>query len=515
MSDVQIHQAVRQAGMLDVYGHFSAQVSRTPQAAAIREGEVLQSYADLDRRVRALAAALAGMGIGKGDRIAILSENRREYVELVLAAAWLGAIVACQNWRLAIPELRHCIGLVAPRLAVASRRFLDNLRNAAADVPAVVIEDDWERLIAETPPTLSRPAVDEGDGLLILYTSGTTGLPKGALISHRAEIARMTIANIDLSMQGRGFVAWAPMFHMASTDQMLGVLMSGGTVHVCDGFDPEAIMRIVETEELGWLFLVPGSIEPLLELLEQGRSVRGVRVVGAMADLVPRSIIARMSDLCGAPFLNSFGSTETGLAPLSGGLVQGDSVSKGLSKRQSSLCAFRLVDAEGSDVAPGEIGEGAIKGPSVFSGYWAAEEINARDFAGGWFRMGDLFRQNPDGGYDFVDRAKYMIKSGGENIYPAEIERVLLSDPRIEDAIVVRKADARWGEVPVALIARRDESLGDGEVEAMCREQLAGYKRPREVHFISASEFRRSTTGKILRSEMEAWLRDHGNRDPS
>lgn len=494
--------------MLDVYGHFLAQVARTPQAAAIREGEVVQSYADLDHRIRALAVAIAGMGVGRGDRIAILSENRREYVELVLAAAWLGAIVACQNWRLAVPELRHCIGLVAPRLVVVSRRFTGNLREAASDLPVIVIEDDWERLIADAPHEPHRPEVESEDGLLILYTSGTTGLPKGALISHRAEVSRMAIANIDLSTRGKGFVAWAPMFHMASTDQMLGTLMSGGIVHVCDGFDPEAIMRIVETEELGWLFLVPGSIEPLLELLEQGRSVRGVRVVGAMADLVPRSVIARMSDLCGAPFLNSFGSTETGLAPLSGGLVDGETVSRGLSKRPSALCAFRLVDAEGNDVEPGGIGEGAIRGPSVFSGYWAADETNARDFADGWFRMGDLFRQNPDGSYDFVDRAKYMIKSGGENIYPAEIERVLLADARIEDAIVVRKSDARWGEVPVALVARRDETLGDADVEALCRAELAGYKRPREVHFISAAEFRRSTTGKILRSEMEAWLRD-------
>jgi acyl-CoA synthetase (AMP-forming)/AMP-acid ligase II len=181
-------------------------------------------------------------------------------------------------------------------------------------------------------------------------------------------------------------------------------------------------------------------------------------------------------------------------------------VPESLSKRKSSLCEVRLVDADGNDVPDGQPGEAAVRGPTVFSGYWNAEDTNRRDFADGWFRMGDLFRRNPDGSYDFVDRAKYMIKSGGENIYPAEIERVLLADPRVSDAVVVRKRDDRWGEVPVAFISRHDDSLDSEEVEQLCRKALAGYKRPKEVRFIAFDEFPRSTTGKILRHEMEKLL---------
>ena len=177
-----------------------------------------------------------------------------------------------------------------------------------------------------------------------------------------------------------------------------------------------------------------------------------------------------------------------------------------MSKRKSGLCDFRLVDPDGEDVADGDPGEAAVRGPTVFSGYWNAEATNARDFKNGWFRMGDLFRRNPDGSYDFVDRAKYMIKSGGENIYPAEIERVLLSDPRVSDAVVVRKRDAKWGEVPVAFVARRDDALSETDIEAVCRKSLAGYKRPKEVHFMRFEDFPRSTTGKILRHEMEKKL---------
>jgi acyl-CoA synthetase (AMP-forming)/AMP-acid ligase II len=295
---------------------------------------------------------------------------------------------------------------------------------------------------------------------------------------------------------------------MGSTDQVLGTLLSGATVFVVDGFDAEEIVSIMESSLLGWMLLMPGSIEPVVELLKtSGRRPKGIRAVGAMADLVPKQLIAELSGLANAPYLNSFGSTETGLPPASAMLIPVGTVPQNLSKRKSSLCDLRLVDPDGNEVPHGEPGEAAVRGPTVFSGYWNAEETNARDFKDGWFRMGDLFRRNPDGSYDFVDRAKYMIKSGGENIYPAEIERVLLADPRISDAIVVRQHDEKWGEVPVAFICRKDDSLSPADVEALCRRSLAGYKRPKEVHFIDFDEFPRSTTGKIQRHEMEARLR--------
>ena len=250
------------------------------------------------------------------------------------------------------------------------------------------------------------------------------------------------------------------MFHMGSTDQTLGAMMSGAAVVIIDGFDAEKIVDAIARHRIGWLLLMPGSIEPVVSLLQQKPvTVKSVKVVGAMADLLPTKLIAELSGLIGAPFLNSFGSTETGLAPASATLIPPGVVPLSLSKRQSAMCDVRLVDPDNNEVADGEPGEVSIRGPTVFSGYWNAPETNARDFSGGWFRMGDLFRRNPDNTFDFVDRAKYMIKSGGENVYPAEIERVLLADPRVADAVVVRKRDATWGEVPVAFIARLDETL--------------------------------------------------------
>ena len=504
------HSNIARAGQLTVYGLFAAQVSRVPEAVALAHGTLRRSYRELNDRVLRLASTLRERGVDKGDRIALLSENRAEYAEIELAAACLGAIVACQNWRLTPAEVQHCVDLVEPVLIIASARHAALASGLVLhDKPLLVIDSDHEAMIAASAPLADLAEVDAEDGLVILYTSGTTGLPKGALISHRAEIARMTVLRMDMrATEQDGFVAWAPMFHMGSTDQMLGALMSGATVHIVDGFDAETIVDIMEHNLIGWMLLMPGSIEPVVEILKNSnRRPKGIRAVGAMADLLPKSLIAELSGLTNAPFLNSFGSTETGLPPISATLIAPGTVPDSLSKRKSALCDLRLIDSDGNDVPDGDPGEAAVRGPTVFSGYWNADAANARDFKDGWFRMGDLFRRNADGSYDFIDRAKYMIKSGGENIYPAEIERVLLSDPRISDAAIVRIKDDKWGEVPIAFISRKDDTLTEADVEALCRKQLAGYKRPKQVYFITFEDFPRSTTGKILRHELEARLK--------
>lgn len=506
--EVMNEGAVAAAGRTTVYDLFHARAGHRPDAVALRGGGVSRSYGEMDQRVQRLATALRAQGLRRGDRIALLSENRFEYAELQLAAALLGLIVACQNWRLANEELRHCIDLVSPRLVIVSCRFRDAFQATGIKAHEWVLEEDYEHLIAKSEPIINHPEVMPEDGLVILYTSGTTGLPKGALISHRAEIARMAAYRMDFGAGPEdGFVAWAPMFHMGSTDQMLCTLMSGGIVHVIDGFVPKEIVTVIERYPIGWMLLMPGSIEPIIEIMEAEKStVRGIRTVGAMVDLVPRALAARLSRLARAPYLNSFGSTETGLPPLSGRLMSPEDLSGSLAKWPSSFADIRLVDEDGHDVPLGTPGEMALRGPTVFSGYWNAPETNAKDFRNGRFLMGDMFIRNADGSYDFVDRAKYMIKSGGENIYPAEIERVLLADPRVRDAVVVRKADARWGEVPVAVVACIGDDLDAAGIEVMCRAHLAGYKRPKEVHFVEYDDLPRSTTGKIVRHEVERRL---------
>jgi fatty-acyl-CoA synthase len=295
---------------------------------------------------------------------------------------------------------------------------------------------------------------------------------------------------------------------MGAVDNSLGALMSGGKVIVVPGFDPTRLADLVAAEPLGWLLLMPGMVGRLAAELRARRVVpRGVKVCGVMADLVAPAEIAEITRLLGAPYANTFGATETGCPPCSSSLLPIGEVPLRLSKRQSPFCEVRLVDADDREVPDGAPGELAMRGPTLFSGYFREPEVNRRDFRGGWFHMGDVFVRNPDGTLDFVDRVKYLIKSGGENVYPAEIERVLLREPRVAEACVVRARDPRWGEAPVAFVAARDPGLGEAELRALCRAELAGYKQPREFRFIPLEAFPRSASGKIQRHELEARLR--------
>jgi fatty-acyl-CoA synthase len=224
-----------------------------------------------------------------------------------------------------------------------------------------------------------------------------------------------------------------------------------------------------------------------------------------MADLVPASEIMAITRALDAPYLNTFGSTETGMPPLSAGLIPVGETPDSFAKSLSMLADLRLVDAAGKDVPDGQTGEAWMRGPTLFSGYWNAPEANAKSFRDGWFLMGDLFRKDAHG-YHFAGRSKYLIKSGGENIYPAEIERILLSDPRVSEAIVVKRPDPTWGEVPVAVIARNDDSFTADTVDTLCRAALAGYKRPKDVVFLPLDDFPRNATGKIIREAVETMV---------
>ena len=321
-------------------------------------------------------------------------------------------------------------------------------------------------------------------------------------------IARFEVMAFDCGLsKGDTTFVWPPMFHMSGTDASIGALISGGQLIISDGPDVDRMVDAINRERLGRLSIMPGMIQPLIKKLRE-RDVRpkGIKQIGAMADLVPPREIAEITQILNAPYTNTFGATETGLAPASAGLLEIGVSPQNLAKTQTSFCAIKLVDEHDKEVPDGQPGELAIRSATMFSGYWNADEVNAQDFRGGWFHMGDVFVRNPDGTLSFVDRVKYLIKSGGENIYPAEIERVIMADPRVSDAVVVRQDDKQWGEVPVAFVSRHDDTLNEAEIFAWCREQLAGYKQPKAIHFVAFDRFPRSTTGKIQRHEVESWL---------
>jgi len=484
---------------------FDAQARLHPERTAVVDGTRHLTYAALADRIRRLAGVLDARGLRRGARLAILSENRAEYLELFLAAATVGVAVACQNGRLAPPELAQCLDLVEPEAVFASSRYAAKLAAADRGPSPLLFGEPYEEALAAQSPLPEGDPPDPEDPLLILYTSGTTGLPKGAVISHRAEIARNLVLRAEYGLAATDtFVAWSPLYHMGAADCALGTLMVGGKVIAIDGFDRARLAEVVATESLGLLLLMPGMVSDFATELE-ARAVRpkGVKICGVMADLVPAAEIARITRLLGAPYGNTFGATETGWPPASSNSIPVGVVPTRLPKEQSPFCEVKLVDPTDREVRDGAPGELCMRGPTLFSGYFRAEAINAQEFRGGWFHMGDVFVRNPDGTLDFVDRVKYLIKSGGENIYPAEIERLLLQDPRVAEAAVVRAPDAKWGEVPIAFVARRDPTLTEGDLLGLCRASLAGYKQPKEIRFLAVDDFPRSASGKIQRHELE------------
>ena len=505
----------RKAGQATVGSLLREQARINAKAIAVECSGRTWTYEAFNDRVNRLANFLLSRCLRRGDRIAILSENRSEYMELEFAAAKLGIIVAALNWRLTGHEQGYCISITKPRIGFVSPRFVNIVQTIDHGMEEIIVlGDTYESLLSRAREVEPEEEVNPEDPLVILYTSGTTGRPKGAVVSHRAFIARLSVFCSDYGLTSLDtFVAWPPMFHMASTDLSIGMLLIGGKVIQVDGFDTDRLIEIISSERLGWFLLMPGVIEDFIARLTVLEVVpRGILMVGAMADLVPPHQIAEITGLLRSPYLNSFGSTETGIPPCSRGLLRVGQIPVSLSKIQNSFCEVCLVDSTGATVPEGIPGELLIRGPTLFSGYWDAADVNRKEFESGWFHMGDVFSRNADGTYDFIDRSKYLIKSGGENIYPAEIERVLLEDNRVSDAVVVRMSDPRWGEVPIAVVARKEETLMKFELQERCRKYLAGYKQPKEIYFFATKDIPRSATGKIQRHEVERWISEKRNQ---
>ena len=488
---------------------FHTRVRANPNHRAVVDGDRVITYEALEERSNQLANALLSQGLRQGDRVGLLARNRLEYVEVELAAAKAGLIVACLNWRLADRELRHCINLVEASVLIVQEELAQTLdRLDLKEHRRIMLGGDYEAFLDSGTSDFPDLDIDPENGLVILYTSGTTGLPKGALISHRAMVARaMCFASEQNIPIGDNFCAWPPFYHMASTDQALATLLRGGTVHVVDGYEPDLMIEILEREEMGLFILIPGMVGQFAAILEaQKVKVKGVGRCGAMADLVPREDIAAVTRALNAPYSNTFGATETGMPPASSSALPIGLAPTNLAKRQSAFCDLRLVDPDDNEVPIGMPGEVAMRGPTLFSGYWNADETNEKEFRNGWFHMGDVLRRNADGTLDYVDRVKYMIKSGGENIYPAEIEQVMLADERVQEVVVVRRPDPKWSEVPVAFVVPADPSLTENDLIDLCRENLSSYKRPKDIIFLADGDLPRSTSGKVQRHELEARL---------
>ena len=460
------------------------------------------SYAQLNARANRVARLLRDrFGVVKGQRVAILAENCVEYLDVLFACGKLGAVLAPLNWRLAAPELAYIVSDCAPSVLVFAQNYAalaDELRRGQGVPHALPLEAIHD--LEDASPITSD--LDLEDPALILYTSGTTGKPKGALLSQRMLVWNSinTIVGWELSAADVTIVH-TPFFHTGGINVLtLPLVHCGGAIVLMRGFDPAACLRLIEAERVSVLFAVPTMFQMLLDQPNFSRAdFSSVRFLISGGAPCPVPLI-RAFQARGLPFRQGYGLTEVG--PNCFTLQPEDAIRKAGSVGQPNFhIDARIVDAEGGDAAPGDVGELALRGPAVCSGYWNNPGATADALRDSWFYTGDLVRRDHEGYYYIVGRAKDMLISGGENIYPAEVEELLYSHPAVAEAALIGAPDAKWGEVGRAVVALKPGAVAAAEeLLAFCQERIAKYKIPKSVVFVE--KLPRNAMGKVIKEEL-------------
>lgn len=486
-----------------------------PDAPALRFVGNTMTWADLRRRVAALAGALSGRGVGFGDRVMILMLNRTEFVESVLAANMIGAIAVPLNFRLTPTEIavlvEDCVAHVMLTEAALAPVAI-GVRNIQPLLSVIVVaggssQDSvfgYEDLLNEAGDVHEPVDIPNDSPALIMYTSGTTGRPKGAVLTHanltgQAMTALYTSgANINSDV---GFVG-VPLFHIAGIGNMLTGLLLGlpTVIYPLGAFDPGQLLDVLEAEKVTGIFLVPAQWQAVCtEQQARPRDLR-LRVLSWGAAPAPDALLRQMSaTFPETQILAAFGQTE--MSPVTCMLLGEDAIAKrGSVGRVIPTVAARVVDQNMNDVPVGEVGEIVYRAPTLMSCYWNNPEATAEAFAGGWFHSGDLVRMDSDGYVWVVDRKKDMIITGGENIYCAELENVLASHPDIAEVAVIGRADEKWGEVPIAVAAVTNDDLRIEDLGEFLTDRLARYKHPKALEIVDALP--RNPAGKVLKTEL-------------
>ncbi|HST36578.1 MAG TPA: long-chain fatty acid--CoA ligase [Allosphingosinicella sp.] len=455
------------------------------------------TYAVLDARAERVAALLAARGIGAGDRVAVLTRNRIEFFELLFGCAKAGAILVPLNWRMPPAELAGLLADAEPALLFHGAE--EGRAAASLDLPAIDFDGDYETLLAAMPRFAARARWPASATWYLIYTSGTTGQPKGVIYSFRMALANYVNigACIDLGPDDRT-VSFLPIFHTAGINlHALPSLIAGGRVIVMDGFDAGALVALLEARRLDTIFAVPTVYQSLLEHPRFAAApLAAVRHWGCGGAPLPDALAERYREL-GVRVCNGMGMTETG--PTAFLVDPADAWARiGSVGKPQLLCSARVVGPDGRELTDGEVGDLQFAGPGVTPGYWRnAEATRAAFTEDGWLISGDLARRDADGFFYIAGRRKEMFISGGENVYPAEVENVLSAHPAVVDAAVLAEQDPKWGEVGRAFVQLAPVSgpPDDAELTAFCRARLAAYKVPRRFDFVA--EFPRTSAGKI------------------
>ena len=491
----------------------------TPDKTALRyEGRDI-SYGEFSSIIDALSVALENeLDVGRGDRIAVLSLNSPVTLALLFACARLGAMISPLNWRLAGPEHNRMIADCTPKALFVGDGFVENVENSRDEISVahfIAMDgavDGWLSIPDLIEKYSGQSAGNKGqpdDALLLCYTSGSTGAPKGVVLTQNA-LQFNAINSIHMHGLVREDVVLTtlPLFHVGGLNiQTMPALHLGATTILQKQFDPDSTFADLESGDVTLTILVPAQMQAMVGHPRwQGASFNRVRSVTTGSTFVPHSLITKFHDKS-LPVLQIYGSTET--APIAVYTTIDDAHRKQGSTGKAAIhCEIRLVDDDGLDVDQGQSGEILVRGPSVMREYWLKPDVTADVLDDeGWFSTGDMGHFDEDGYLYVDDRKKDMIISGGENIYPAELENVLAECNALAEAAVVGRDDEKWGEVAVAVCVLKDgATMTEEEVLSAFEGTLARYKHPKDILFVS--QLPRNAMGKVVKDDVRKMVGD-------
>jgi fatty-acyl-CoA synthase len=517
-TDGDVGAAVPAAAEIDLAALLERRARTSPERAAVTFQGHTRTFAQVQDRVRRLAQVLRDGGVGRGDRVAYLGHNHPAMLETLFAAANLGAVTVPLNWRLAGPELGYAITHSRAHTVLADDEHVPVIEAIRGDLPGVRhlrVGDgrphpgweDGEALLAAAGGLPQRVRVDPADPALIMYTSGTTGRAKGVVLTHAnlwwhniGVILALDIAHDDVSL------VCAPMFHIGALNvTTIATWIKGGRLLIHPGFEPRAVLEDLQRERVSTMFGVPVMCEALSGLPGFERAdLSALRLIITGGAPVPVGLIRRFQER-GVDLAQGYGLTEA--SPVTAFLTAENATRKlGSAGRPLLLCDMRIVSPEGEPLSPGRPGEIEVRGPSVTPGYLDDPEATARAFDGGWLRTGDGGWIDEEGFVFVADRIKDMIISGGENIYPAEVEGALFDHPDVAEVAVIGTPDDRWGETVCAVVVPGPGAGPDLEgLREHAARRLGRYKLPRRLEVVDALP--RNPTGKVLKTELRARFR--------
>jgi acyl-CoA synthetase (AMP-forming)/AMP-acid ligase II len=469
------------------------------------------TFDEINRRCNQAAAALQSLGLDKGDRVAILAYNGYQFLESFFGAAKVGLVLMPLNWRLTAKELSFILEDGGAKAIIFDADFAAVVEQIRAEGEASSKLEYWieigqntsdfalkyENMVAEQSDSEPVEKAGPDDNLFIMYTSGTTGLPKGVVHTHNTQFsAVLTIANTSDWYFSDKHLILLPLFHVGAVCPLIAGIYRGNTIAISRNFNPEKTWALIEQEQISVSLAVPAMLNLMLQVPEfEKHDWSSLRILMCGAAPVPVSTIHTFNDL-GIDIYQLYGLTET-CGPAC--IIGPEDVARKIGSTGKAYfhTMVRIVDKDGIELPVGEPGEVVVSGGHIMKEYWNRPEATAEVIKEGWLLTGDIAIQDEEGFITIQDRIKDMIISGGENIYPAEIENVLLKHPDVVDAAVIGQASERWGETPFAVVVKSAEALTSAKLLSHCKRQLSRFKLPREIVFVG--DIPRTSSGKILK----------------